>query len=72
MSSSKHAPSGHTPTTLPADDLECDPGIGSSRGATMAGERENLDEGENTREGDVENDTTRGGGVDPLQRGRDH
>jgi hypothetical protein len=69
---SKHPPSGHTPTTLPADDLECDPGIGQSKGTTIAGEKPQLIRGENTTEGDVENDTTPAGGVDPRQRGRSH
>ena len=68
----KHPPSGHTPTTLPADDLECDPGIGSSVGTTISGEDPRADAGKNTREGDVENDVTPAGGVDPKQLGRDH
>jgi uncharacterized protein len=70
MTTSKHSPSGHTPTTLPADDLEEDPGIGSSKGTTMAGEDAELIEGENTVEGDIENDVMRGGGIDPNQRSR--
>ena len=70
MTTSKHSPSGHTPTTLPADDLECDPGIGSSKGTTMSGEDAALIEGENTVEGDIENDVMRGGGIDPNQRSR--
>jgi hypothetical protein len=69
---SKHPPSGHTPTTLPADDLECDPGIGQSAGTTIAGESPRSIAGETTTEGDVENDTTPEGGVDPDQRGRSH
>jgi hypothetical protein len=48
-------------------DLDSDPGIGQSPGldrdaSAMAGE--------NTAEGDVMNDATRAGGVDPSQRGR--
>jgi hypothetical protein len=39
---SKHPPSGHTPTALPADDLECDPGIGRSKGTTIAGKLPTL------------------------------
>jgi hypothetical protein len=70
MSASKHPPSGHTPTTLPADDLDCNPGIGSSRGTTMAGEDPDEIEGDNTSEGDVGNDVTPAGGIDPEQRGR--
>ena len=70
MASAKHPLSGHEPDPLPADDLECDPGIGSSRGATMAGEDLEAIEGENTLEGDVANDVRLGGGIDPEQRGR--
>lgn len=70
MSTSKHSPSGHTPTTLPHDDLEDNPGIGSSKGVTMSGEDAELIEGENTVEGDIENDVLPGGGVDPNQRSR--
>jgi uncharacterized protein len=70
MTTSKHSPSGHTPTTLPHDDLEDNPGIGSSKGTTMAGEDAELIEGENTVEGDIENDVMRGGGIDPNQRSR--
>ena len=79
MSASKHPQSGHTPTTLPVDDLECDPGIGRSAGSTMSGvgkrdlrENQDLEDGENTVEGDVENDVTPQGGIDPEQRGRSH
>jgi hypothetical protein len=57
MSTSKHSPSGHTPTTLPRDDLEDNPAIGSSKGTTMSGEDPHILQGENTDEGDVENDT---------------
>lgn len=65
MSSSRHPR-----TTEPSDaDLERDPGIGSSRGATGA-DRE--PEGENTFEGDVLNDTTPEGGIGPDQRGREN
>ena len=76
MSASKHPPSGHTPITLPTDDLECNPGVGASRGATMSGAgdlgADELEDGENTFEGDVENDVTPEGGVDPNQRARTH
>jgi hypothetical protein len=52
-----------------ADGHETDPAIGRSKGI---GSREDLEliEGENTVEGDVENDSTFGGGVDPNQLGR--
>ena len=72
MSTSKHPPSGHTPTTLPADDLEDNPGIGASQGTTIAGEDPHLIEGENSIEGDVENDTDASGGITPRDRQRDH
>ncbi|MFL5297382.1 MAG: hypothetical protein ACJ798_13455 [Phenylobacterium sp.] len=69
---SKHAESGHTPTTLPRDDLEDNPGIGSSRGTTMSGEDPHIlsDEGENTEEGDVANDADATGAPTPLERHR--
>lgn len=56
MSTSKHPAPGKAPP--PRDDLETDPGIGASRGATIAGEDPHIlrDEGENTEEGDVGND----------------
>ena len=53
----------------PPDDHETDPAIGQSKGISS---REDLEliEGENTVEGDVENDSSWGGGVDPGQLGR--
>ena len=69
---SKHPPAGHEPDPLPADDLETNPGIGQSKGTTIAGEDPSIAAGDNTVEGDVENDVTRSGGVDPDQRGRSH
>lgn len=56
MSTSKHPGPGEA--RPPRDDLEDDPGIGASRGTTMAGEDPHIlrDEGENTEEGDVAND----------------
>lgn len=68
---SKHPPPGRA-QPLPADDLKQNPGIGQSRGTTIAGEDPDLIEGENTVEGDVENDVGLGGGIDPDQRRRDH
>jgi hypothetical protein len=54
--------------TKPSDaDLRGNPGIGSSKGAAADDER--LD-GDTTFEGDVLNDTTPSGGVDPKQTGR--
>jgi hypothetical protein len=62
MSTSKQPKPSH-----PSDaDLRGNPGIGSSKGA---GRNDDL-EGENTVEGDVMNDTTRSGGIDPRQTGR--
>ena len=70
MSTSKHEPSGHTPTTLPRDDLKDNPGIGASKGTTISGEDPHIAEGENTYEGDVENDVDRTGAVSPNVQGR--
>lgn len=57
--SDKHPKSQH-----PSDaDLRGNPGIGTSKGPEMP-------EGETTSEGDVMNDTTPEGGIDPNQRGR--
>jgi hypothetical protein len=58
------------------DDLKRNPGIGASKGTTMAGADaddldEDLAEGENTFKGDVENDAGQPGtGVDPKRVGR--
>ena len=65
MSSSKH-PKTKTPSDA---SLRNDPGIGSSKGAT--GTDREID-GENTFEGDVMNDTTPEGGIDPNQRCREN
>jgi hypothetical protein len=67
---SKHPPPGREPDPLPANDLDCDPGIGASKGATISGEDPTWIEGETTVEGDVANDAAPGGGIDPDQRGR--
>ncbi|MET7248278.1 hypothetical protein ABZT49_33500 [Methylobacterium sp. EM32] len=60
-------------TTTPTDaDLKGNPGIGSSKGMTISGgDPEDL-AGANTDEGDVANDTTPEGAIDPNQRGRSH
>jgi hypothetical protein len=57
MSTSKHPAPGEA--RPPRDDLQDDPGIGASRGTTMAGEDPHIlrEDGENTEEGDVGNDT---------------
>lgn len=66
--------SQHFKTEKPTDkDLKENPGIGTSKGTTGAGEIIEDDgglDGDNTFEGDVENDVTPEGGVDPKQTGR--
>ncbi|MEH3145548.1 MAG: hypothetical protein PGN34_09395 [Methylobacterium frigidaeris] len=58
-------------TTTPTDaDLKGNPGIGGGKGMTMSGGDPEELEGENSFEGDVENDTTPEGGIDPNQRAR--
>lgn len=72
MSTSKHpAPRKAAP---PRDDLETDPGIGASRGASIAGEDPHIlrQDSENTEEGDVGNDTDASGAVVPNDRHRTH
>jgi hypothetical protein len=64
--------SKHPKTTTPSDkDLKRNPPIGSSKGTTMTGataeELEDL-EGENTFEGDEENDANRYGGIDKGEK----
>ncbi|MDM7459437.1 MAG: hypothetical protein P3W94_008835 [Paracoccus sp. (in: a-proteobacteria)] len=57
----------HPKTDNPTDKtLHSDPGIGRSKGADR---KDPLLPGENTFEGDVSNDTTPHGGVDPNQLG---
>ncbi|MFN3511770.1 MAG: hypothetical protein ACK41C_01885 [Phenylobacterium sp.] len=70
MSTSKHPLSGHTPNPPPRDDLEDNPHIGASRGTTMAGEDPHIIEGENTSEGDVQNDADATGAPTPMNRHR--
>jgi hypothetical protein len=53
-----------------ADDRKRNPDIGQSKGSFATGEDPELIEGENTVEGDVENDSTYGDGADPDQLGR--
>ena len=53
-----------------SDDRDRDPKIGKSKGAFATGNDPELIDGENTVEGDVQNDSTYGGGVDPNQLGR--
>ena len=70
MSTAKHPGPGQA--TPPRDDLEDDPGIGASRGTTIAGEDPHIlrDDGENTEEGDVGNDTDATGRPIPLDQHR--
>jgi hypothetical protein len=55
----------------PPDDLDRNPGIGTSKGSFSRTGADPQDlEADNTVEGDVMNDTTPQGGVDPNQQGR--
>ena len=70
--SNKHFRPDETPVDLP-DDLERNPGIGQSKGlfAMTSSEDMELIQGENTIEGDTDNDGGMAGGINPT-RGRDH
>jgi len=72
MSTSKHPGPGQAQP--PRDDLQDDPGIGASRGTTIAGEDPHIlrQDGENTEEGDVGNATDAKGAPTPIERHRDH
>ncbi|MBO0750289.1 MAG: hypothetical protein J2O44_07670 [Porphyrobacter sp.] len=52
------------------EDLENNPGIGESKGAYAMGGDLDFAEGDNTIEGDVENDTSPAGGVPETKLGR--
>ncbi|CDX32348.1 conserved hypothetical protein [Mesorhizobium plurifarium] len=57
----------HPKSKKPSDaDMANDPGIGTSKGTIKEGDE--LEHGENTVEGDVENDTTSAGGINPRQK----
>jgi hypothetical protein len=61
----------HPKTRRPLDtDLKTNPGIGQSAGLDDAESTFEDEEGVNTVEGDVMNDTTPSGGINPRQRGR--
>ncbi len=64
----------HTKTDIGShpemSDLNRNPGIGSSKGVWGTGADPRALEGDSTAEGDVGNDTTPEGGVDPNQLGR--
>ena len=66
MSRSKQ-PKSRVPTDA---DLKSNPGIGASKGTTMSGEDPESILADSTVEGDIENETTREGGVDPDHVGR--
>lgn len=66
MSSNKH-PKGHQPNDM---DLKANPGIGQSARINNLDDTFEDEEGGNTVEGDVLNDTTPAGGINPDQRGR--
>ena len=70
--SNKHFRPDEQPVKL-QDDLERNPGIGSAKGlfARAGGQDEDLIEGDNTFEGDTDNDGGNAGGVNP-ELGRDH
>jgi len=53
-----------------ADDLERNPGIGQSKGSFATGIPPEEIEGENTVEGDIDNDSTAADGVPERQRER--
>jgi hypothetical protein len=52
------------------DDLKRNPDIGKSKGAFATGEDPEEIAGENTVIGDIQNDSTRAGGVPQEDRGR--
>ena len=63
--------SKHMKTDVPSDaDLKGNPGIGSSKGTTISGGDPRDLEGDSTFEGDVDNETTPEGGIDPDHRPR--
>ena len=66
MSTSKH-PKGKSPFT---SDLERNPGIGQSKGSFATGTSPEEIEGENTVEGDTDNDSTATDGVPERERAR--
>ncbi len=67
MSSNKEL----TKDAVGPDDLDRNPGIGQSKGAFATGQDPQELEGENTVEGDLENDATANGGVPQEERGHD-
>ena len=68
MTSSKHDLTG--PEDRSRDDLEDNPGIGQSKGLFATGGDANDEAGENTVEGDVENDAGAQGQAPESKLGR--
>lgn len=70
--SNKHLPPDETPVDL-IDDLDRNPGIGQTKGVFARTSSEDMDliAGENTIEGDTDNDGGNAGGINP-ELGRDH
>lgn len=68
MSTSKHPPAGQAEP--PRDDLEDNPGIGASKGTTIAGEDPHILQGASGDEGDVENDADATGAPTPQEAHR--
>ncbi|HYD36254.1 MAG TPA: hypothetical protein VEA60_01495, partial [Allosphingosinicella sp.] len=68
----KHAQPDEAPAK-PADDLDENPGIGQSKGLFARTDSKDADliAGDNTVEGDVENDATLGQGADAPDLGRE-
>ena len=66
MSGNRH-PKGHETNDM---DLRSNPGIGQGAAINNVQTTFEDEEGRNTTEGDVMNDTTPAGGVNPRQRGR--
>lgn len=69
MSSSKHPKTDARDNPF-RDDLERNPGIGQSKGTFATGEPPDSLAANSTTEGDIENETTRQGGINPNKLGR--
>ena len=67
---SKHPDPKHQPVKSANDDLDCNPGIGSSKGTFATGEDPEEIEGDSTSEGDIANQTDRTGAIKPDDWGR--
>jgi hypothetical protein len=67
---SKHPKPGHETRRLPADDLKCNPGLGSSKGSFATGESPDAIEGGTTYEGDTADRVDANGAVRPDDWGR--